>query len=564
MAVKGFSKAAKGNGKSAAGTGKGFGGGQREGNNLVGNPTFAQRQIDRQRQDNRAKQQQQKLAELRKLKEEVQQENQRLQKELDAARLAGTPMDGVEEGPEPLTEKERNEQIERTRSSLPYFEARYGKDSAEAQAVRDELEVLLKAAREAKPYKTHRAQLEKKKDKLEKQQETDAKRVEDIKGKIDDLQSQLAEAEAAIVERAKALEAVDGELKELLLKAIDPAQGGGGGGGSGDDPHRAWQTVTNTMAAMASMPGVPAEWGMALQGLLAQIHAATAAMGAAAAVGKGTGESTFTPSAPPSAAAQYSTHVHEQCRQEQQPAGDGAASLREHHCQMWQAHRQLEEQRQLNEQLRAQHLQRQGGEGEGSVLPRHQSQPGLDLGKLAADGASATDQERAVAVAAREAAAAAAVKAVAAAAAGTNNVGRDNGMDGLGGERSRGSGGDGGGGNGNRSRSRSRSSHKGNNETATTHDVEGTTAAASGDPQPNLAVEDDVASDYTGGLESSDEEKEDWEMETIVDKVPAEQRASVRAILTARRDRSGHRLQRHRKPVQDGLVASRSTRKHQK
>ncbi len=563
-AVKG--RAAKGNGKGATGMGKGFGGGFREGSNLASSPTFAQRQLERQRQENKGKQQQQKLAELRKLKEEVQQEHLRLQKELEAARMSGSPMDGVEEGPEPLTEKERGEQIERARNSLPYFEARFGKDSAEAQEVRDELEILHKAAREAKPYKTHRAQLEKKKERLERQQETDAKKVDDIKGKIVELQSQLAETEAAIAERSKALELVDGELKDLLLKAIDPSQGGGGGGGgsSNDDPHRAWQTVTNTMAAMASMPGVPAEWGLALQGLLAQIHTATAAMGAAAAVGRSAGGTTSTPPAATGAAAQYSMHVHEQSQQEQQPAGEEAASLRDQQCQVWQAHRQLAEQRQLNEQLRAQQLQQQGGEGGGDGIPRHQSQPVLDLGKLAADGAAATDQERAVQVAAREAAAAVAAKAGAVVAAGTDIGGRGNATDGLGGERNRGSGGGCGSGSGNRSRSRSRSSHKGNTEAVAENEENGTAVAASGNLQSSLVADEGGASDYTGGLESSDEDKEDWEMETIVDKVPADQRASVRAILTARKDRSGRRLQRQRKNGQDGSAAPRSTRKHQK
>ncbi len=406
--------------------------------------------------------------------------------------------------------------------------------------------MLHKAAREATPYKTHRAQLERRKERLERQQEADAKKVDEIKGKIEELHNQLAETETAIAERSKALVAVDGELKELLLKAIDPSQTGGSN--SNDDPHHAWQTVTSTMAAMASMPGVPVEWGTALQGLLAQIHAATAAMGAAAAAGGSPGVSTPTPPAPLGAAAQNSLHGPGQGQQEERLTMAEAGDLREHHCQVWQAHRQLEEQRQLNEQLRAQQLQQQDGAGGGAnatLQPQHQ--PVLGLGKLAADGAAATDQGRAVGAAAREAAAAAAARAEAATAAGASS--REAGDA----RRERGGGKD-------ENAEAVAAQAVSEAEAATT----GAATAASQVPQSNETGNDDGFSDYTGGRESSDEDKDNMELEAIVGKVPADQKAAVRAMLAARKTRLARRIQRHRNPEHDGPAAPRAGNKPQK
>ncbi len=250
---------------------------------------------------------------------------------------------------------------------------------------------------------------------------------------------------------------------------------------------------------MSQLPGVPQEWGVQLQSLLGQLQAAAAAMGAAAAASAGSGQAQAdNPSegTPPNAGVAG-----------QQPnAGQLEAA------QVWQAHRQLEEQRAINEQLRQQHAQQQqqlvadggggshngGGAGAAAAEPGNQAPTGgADQGpkpapgKLAKDNSEATEQQRAVAAAAAAAAAA-------------------------------------------------------------------TGAAAAGGGNDAAAISDDL-SDFTGGIASEDDlgdEEEQMAVDEVVSKLSGEQKAAVRAILDKRRLRRCRQTRRNKKP-EEGASATK-------
>ncbi len=148
-----------------------------------------------------------------------------------------------------------------------------------------------RASREAKPYKTHRAQLEKRKERLTRQRDRAHEESEELQKQVDDLQARLAEIKVANEQREKEIQEVDGELRELLKKAIAEGEDGQGTPTQAAvDPSAAWNTVSSTLESMASQPGVPKEWASQLGGLLHQLRAAALAIQqqAAAAAGVGT------------------------------------------------------------------------------------------------------------------------------------------------------------------------------------------------------------------------------------------------------------------------------------
>ncbi len=268
-------------GTSAGGKGKGGKGGDTSGA-AGGGTSLAERQLQRQRDDLRA---QKKKAdeELKRLRDE----NARLATAAEAARPAGGgvaqtgegDVDGAEEEMDcseayaSWTEDERKEQLEVARGGLAYATKRYGEASAEADAVRAEIEALQRASREAKPFRAHRAQLERRRDKLRRQQERDGEEITKVENAIAEQQSKLEELRTAVSDRSKSLASVEEELTELIKKALAEEK-------TGNEDPAAWSTsaATDAIKAMATKPGIPA----GVSALLEQVQLALAALAAEA------------------------------------------------------------------------------------------------------------------------------------------------------------------------------------------------------------------------------------------------------------------------------------------
>ncbi len=188
-----------------------------------------------------------------------------------------------EEGECELSDEERRKAIEDIRNGLPYITRECGEAPEEVAKAKAELASLERALREAKPYKTHRAQLEKKKERLERQHEKVKEESQELQEEIKRLQEQPTATDKANAEREVAIASVDEELRELLKRAI--AEGDGEQSQQqklaqvpGHSPAEAWQTVTTTLADMAAQPGVPQAWATQLGSLLDQIQRAAEVM----------------------------------------------------------------------------------------------------------------------------------------------------------------------------------------------------------------------------------------------------------------------------------------------
>ncbi len=250
-------------------------------------PTFAERQLQQQRQDNRRQQQQRELAEASRKTNELREENRRLLKQIAASNNknnddeGGDEMDGVE-GPSPLTDEQRQQQIASVKASMPYLESHYGKESEEYARASTELETLQRASRDSKPYKTHRAYLERRLEKLRRQQDTDKAKADDTEKQIEILQNTLGEVREAIQERDKSIGATEAELKELLRSAIGEDCDNNDADAAADVA-TSWNKVVATASSLAGRPGVPADWASQLQGLFQQLQSVVVAMEGAAA-----------------------------------------------------------------------------------------------------------------------------------------------------------------------------------------------------------------------------------------------------------------------------------------
>ncbi len=391
-----------GGGKGGGDRGGGFGAAPQA-------PTFSERQLSQQRSDQKLQQQ---LAAARRQADELRAANARLQQQAaarmdDKGKGTGQGDDGdddmeAEETIDALSEEERQRRVEALRAGMPYIELQFGADSPEMVAAKSDIEALQKASREAKPYKTHRAQVEKRKERLERQQAKATEDANELQRQIEELQERHKKIMEGIEARAKQVAAADEELRELLRKALaegSSEDGAGaataGGTQSAEQAAAAWSTFSATLSAMAAQPGMPAGWAEQMAGLMAQMQAA------AVAIHQKSLETPATP-APPLAAGAKPTPAEATGRRW---LGPGAAALGSKGAGGAQAGRA-------------------SSSSLGQPLPKSDQPPivhvtnSLAPGKLAADGAAATDQERAVAAAARESAAAASAGSAAAAAAG--------------------------------------------------------------------------------------------------------------------------------------------------
>ncbi len=75
-------------------------------------------------------------------------------------------------------------------------------------------------------------------------------------------------------------------------------------------------------------------------------------------------------------------------------------------------------------------------------------------------------------------------------------------------------------------------------------------------------ADDGAGSDITGVISDlSDVDGDQIEVDNVISQIPAEQRASVRALVEVRRARTARRLQRHKKPEEVAVGLTRDSKK---
>ncbi len=192
-----------------------------------------------------------------------------------------TMEDGGENDYSAWTEEERAKRLELARGGLAYAAACHGEDSPQAVELRDTIASIQKASREAKPFKAHRNQLERRREELRRRQERDEATVNKTQEEIDELQSKLATLKTNMEERAKAIADVTEELNELVLRTL--AEEGGGGGDekkqAGQQAGAPWAAVSTALQGLAGHAGLPAD----VAALLAQVKQIADACAKAAA-----------------------------------------------------------------------------------------------------------------------------------------------------------------------------------------------------------------------------------------------------------------------------------------
>ncbi len=248
--------------------------------------TLAERQVHQQRTANHQQQQQKRRddAERKKLKEEVEK-----LRELVASRTSPQPNavgGDAEEGGEEMdegapyaawSEEERAKRLELAKGGLAYAIEAQGEDSAQAENCRREIAELQRASREAKPFKAHRAQLERRRERLRGQQERDEEAIEKAQSEIKQLQDKVETLKAATAERAKTLAEVTEELKTIVKKALDEeAEGEPTTRPPWAQEASPWKAMSAAISGLAGQPGVPAEFTALLQHVQ-QVAAAIAA-----------------------------------------------------------------------------------------------------------------------------------------------------------------------------------------------------------------------------------------------------------------------------------------------
>ncbi len=237
--------------------------------------TFAQRQLQRQHEEQKI---QRIRDESRRKEEALRAANVKLQRELAAAKggvqKQGDGDDDMEDEEE--SDEARQEKIDATQKAIPYLILQFGEGSPPVEKARSEVEELLRAAREAKPYKTHRGQLERRLDRLRKQQAKAKEEEDELLQEVEATQARLNSLRAAMEERERNIASTDDELKDLLRRAI--AEGESADTPPAMDPATAWSTINNTLADMVAQPGVPPAWAAQLGGLLEQVRIAAVAI----------------------------------------------------------------------------------------------------------------------------------------------------------------------------------------------------------------------------------------------------------------------------------------------
>jgi hypothetical protein len=187
--------------------------------------------------------------------------------------------DGDDESFEAWTEESRAKRVELAKGGLAYAIEKYGENSTEASELRNEIAKIQRASRQAKPFKAHRAQLERRRDRLQRQQERDECELDKVKSEITELQTKMDTLRAAVAERTKTIKEVTAELTELVRKSIaEGEEEVGGDAPSGPKDESPWGKVSSAIKVLETLPGIPPE----LTSLLARVQEAAVAMATAA------------------------------------------------------------------------------------------------------------------------------------------------------------------------------------------------------------------------------------------------------------------------------------------
>ncbi len=181
------------------------------------------------------------------------------------------------------TEEERSKRIDLAKGGLAYATAAFGDDSAQAQTLREEISALQKANREAKPFKAHRNQLERRRDDLQRKQERDEASVASAQAEIAELESRVSTLKAAMEDRSKQLKVVTDELTELVRKSLPGDRDVDEDSNMQPAATQAcapWTALAVAAKSAAGQPGMPPE----VATLLAQLqHVASTVLSNAAA-----------------------------------------------------------------------------------------------------------------------------------------------------------------------------------------------------------------------------------------------------------------------------------------
>ncbi len=235
-------------------------------------------QQQQQRQQQQQAQEKKNDDDRRQLRQQV----ERLQAELAASKAQQMQIDedeGEEEEDDAdgntkyssWTEEERTKRVDLARGGLAYAIAAHGEESDQAQRFRDEISSIQRASREAKPFKAHRNQLERRKEDLRKKQERDEAAIAAAQAEIGELQEKVKTLQATVDDRAKQLRQVSEELNVIVRKALEEERGEGSqqnGTDTGTQAGAPWATLATAVSGLAGHPGVPKE----VAALLAQLQ----------------------------------------------------------------------------------------------------------------------------------------------------------------------------------------------------------------------------------------------------------------------------------------------------
>ncbi len=168
------------------------------------------------------------------------------------------------------SEEERAKRLDLARGGLAYAAAAYGEDSPQASELREEISALQRASREAKPFKAHRNQLERRRDELRRKQDRDEAAVAAAQSEIKELEGKVATLQSAIEDRAKLLKQVVEELNEIVRKSLaeDCDDDEADGKPEAAQASASWAALATAASGLSGQPGLPAEVGA----LLAQLQ----------------------------------------------------------------------------------------------------------------------------------------------------------------------------------------------------------------------------------------------------------------------------------------------------
>ncbi len=177
-----------------------------------------------------------------------------------------------------MSEEARARRLELAKGGLAYATERFGDGSTAAAELRQEIAKIQRASREAKPFKAHRAQLERRREKLERQQERDECDIAKAEEEISELQGRVETLRAAVQARAAAISEVSTELTELVRRSITDCPEDSNNGTTGEREETPWGRMSSAIKGLETLPGIPAEFAT----LLARVQEVAAAMATAA------------------------------------------------------------------------------------------------------------------------------------------------------------------------------------------------------------------------------------------------------------------------------------------